>query len=152
MGYAKAWLTAGVLDAAYATIMSALRGVSPAQVWSGVADGPFGESAKGWGAGAALAGLGVHFAIMAAMTAVYFTAYARSARLRAMNPWMAGTIYGLLLYIVMYGIVLTLRYPENFPQTDPVKIAIGLFPHIFLVGIPIAWFARQAKAGEPLSR
>lgn len=146
--FTKAWLTAGALDAAYATVTSMVRGNGPVKVWAGVAEGPFGEAAKGWGPSAAAVGIAVHFTIMAVMTAVYFTLHARSARLRAMNPVVPGTLYGLALYAVMYGVVLALRYPDVFPQTDPTKIAIGLFPHIFLVGIPIALIARRGASRE----
>ena len=142
--FMRAWLLCGTLDALYATIMSAIRGTAtPLMVWQGVAAGPFGDAAKQYGLAGGLAGLGVHFGIMAAMVAVFVFAHARSGQLRASNPWLLGTLYGLLLYGIMYCIVLAWRYPGIFPQTDPVKIAIGLFPHIFFVGIPLALMARR---------
>ena len=61
------------------------------------------------------------------------------------NAILAGVLYGLLLYGVMYCVVLAARYPALFPQTDPVKIAISLFPHIFFVGIPLALMMRRAQ-------
>ena len=139
----RAWLLCGALDAAYASVTALLRGKAVAPVWTGVASAPFGDAALGWGAGGVAAGLAVHFAIMAAMTAVFLFGVWRIGWVRQ-HALLAGTLYGLLLYGAMYCIVLAARYPANFPQTDPVKIAIALFPHIFFVGLPLAVMARRA--------
>ncbi len=138
----RAWLVCGLLDAAYASITTLLRGKPVAPVWRGVASGPFGDAAAGWGAGGVVLGLAVHFAIMAAMTAVFLFVLWRSGWVRH-HALLAGALYGVLLYGVMYCVVLAARYPANFPQTDPVKIAIALFPHVFLVVWPMAFIARR---------
>ena len=43
----------------------------------------------------------------------------------------------------MYGLILHLRFGAPFPNPDRVKLAIGLFPHIFLVGIPLFTLFRK---------
>jgi hypothetical protein len=61
------------------------------------------------------------------------------------KPWLAGTLYGLALYGVMYGIVLPARFGAPFPNPDKLALALGLFPHIALVGIPMALILRRPK-------
>ena len=138
----KIWLLGGTLDALYATALTALRGADVPQMWRGVASGPFGDGANGWGAGGTIAGILVHFALMAAMVAVGLW-LARHTPLGDVAPWKAGTLYGLALYCVMYGLVLPLRFGEPFPNPDKVKLALGLFPHIFLIGIPLFYLIRR---------
>lgn len=145
----KAWLLCGSLDALYATVVTLIRGKQDVvSMWSGVAAGPFGDGAREWGAGGLIAGLAVHFAIMAVMVAVGLF-IARNSMLGQIAPWKAGTAYGLVLYGVMYGAVLQARFGQPFPSPDRIVTAIGLFPHIFLVGIPIFWLARQGMNTSP---
>ncbi|MDL2352189.1 MAG: hypothetical protein QFC78_05025 [Pseudomonadota bacterium] len=138
----KAWLLCGTLDALYATLVALLRGTSTTGVWLGVASGPFGDSAQQWGAPGVLAGLAVHFALMAVMAAVGLW-LARNTPLGDVAPWKAGTLYGLALYCAMYGLVLHFRFGLPFPNPDRVKLAIGLFPHIFFVGIPMFYLFKR---------
>lgn len=144
--FARIWLLCGALDALYATVMTMARGADIAAMWRGVAVGPFGEGARDWGLAGSLAGLGVHFAIMAAMVAVGM-GLARGTRLGQVAPWKAGTLYGVALYAVMYGIVLPQRFGVPFPNPDRIKLALGLLPHIVLVGIPI--FALIRRTPQP---
>jgi hypothetical protein len=54
----------------------------------------------------------------------------------------AGLLYGLVIYCVMNCVVLplsALQVPLRFPAFAPWVIAA----HMFLVGLPIAWFARK---------
>lgn len=138
----KAWLLCGTLDALYATFVALLRGTSAAAVWLGVASGPFGDDAQQWGAAGVLAGLAVHFALMAVMVAVGLW-LARKTLLGEVAPWKAGTLYGIAIYAVMYGLVLHQRFGVPFPNPDRIKTGIGLFPHIFLVGLPMFYLFRR---------
>jgi hypothetical protein len=144
--FLRAWLICGGLDIAYAGIVTvAQRGTLPKMLRS-VASGPFGDGAAEWGMGGSLLGLATHFSIMAAMVA-FFLLIVRPFRLHSIHPWLLGALYGTVLYGVMYCVVLAMRYPANFPQSDPAKIAISLFPHIFLVGIPLALIERRSRKG-----
>lgn len=138
----KAWLLCGTLDGLYATLVALLRGTSAASVWLGVASGPFGDGAQQWSAMGVLAGLAVHFALMAVMVAVGLW-LARKTLLGEVAPWKAGTLYGIAIYAVMYGLVLSQRFGMPFPNPDRLKVAIGLFPHIFLVGLPMFTLFRR---------
>lgn len=134
---AAATAAAGTLD-----ILSAFlwNGGDAAAVLNSVARGPFGQRFGGL-SGAAV-GLAVHFAILAVMAAVMALAMARCARLRR-RAWPVGIAYGLVLYGVVYWIVLPMRWPTIFPQTDPASVAKALISHIFCVGLPLALVTRR---------
>jgi hypothetical protein len=145
----KAWLLCGTLDALYASVMTLVRGKQDlVSMWSGVAAGPFGDGANSWGVCGLLAGLMVHFIIMATMVAAGLF-IARNSQLGQIAPWKAGTAYGLVLYGIMYGVVLQGRFGVPFPNSDRIKVALGLFPHIFFVGIPIFVLAQRAMNTSP---
>lgn len=141
--FLKLWLACGTLDALYATVLDLLRGkADPAALWRGVASGPFGDGAQDCGLGGALAGLAVHFAVMAVIVAAGIWA-ARKSPLGEVAVWKGGTFFGLMTYCVMYGLVLPMRFDLPFPDPDKVKLLLALFPHVFLVGLPIFHFARR---------
>ncbi|WP_328598080.1 hypothetical protein [Croceibacterium salegens] len=134
----------GTLDILSAFLWTVLTGGNPANVLPGVASGPFGgaitESTL-----AAPIGLLVHFAIMLAMVAVYVVVAQRVPLLK--RQWVvAGLLYGLILWGVMYGIVLPLRFGSPFPA-EGWALVRQLISHCLLVGLPLAWIARR----EPVS-
>lgn len=143
--FLKLWLLCGTLDALYATVLDMLRGkADPLALWRGVASGPFGDGARDWGLGGALAGLAVHFAIMAAIVAAGIWA-ARKSPLGEVAVWKGGTFFGLMAYCVMHGLVLPWRFDIPFPDPDKVKLLLALFPHVFLVGLPIFWLFKRTQ-------
>ena len=144
----KAWLICGALDALWASVLTLLRGAPLAELWLFVASGPLGDRAIGWGLPGVLAGLAVHFALMAVMVAAGLW-LARKTRLGQVETWKAGTLYGLALYYVMYGLVLPQRFGVPFPDPDRVKVALGLFPHIFLVGLPMFFLFKANPQRTP---
>ena len=131
---------AGTLDIGMAAIETALHAKPVARMLRGVASGPV-PPAVDWGAGGALLGLVVHYAIMGVMALVFMIAHARVGWVRA-NSLVAGAIYGLGLYLFMYGLVLPLRFGAPLPS-DPVAIAKGLFAHMVLVGLTFGLVARS---------
>lgn len=141
-------LICGVLDIGYAIVTTMLKGGTAGMVLRGVASGPFGDAAKAWGAGGAALGLAVHFGIMAVMVGAYF-ALVRFTQLGAASPWLAGAGYGLVLFIIMYFVVLPLRWPIAYPLADPGSLAMALLPHVALVGIPLAFIAAQRSQRSP---
>ncbi len=141
----KATLICGTLDIFYAITMAIIGGGSGLNVLHSVASGPFGAAVKSWGwAGGAL-GLGVHFTIMLVMVSFFIMLIKSMRILSSMNIILLGALYGTLLYLVMYWIVLSLRWPNVFPQTEPTLIIKALIPHIFLVGIPLALIVKRAE-------
>ncbi len=142
--FLRLWLLCGTLDALYATALAAVRGGSLTGVWLGVASGPFGDGAQAWGAAGVLIGVTVHFAIMAAMVAAGLW-LARHTVVGEVAPWKAGTLYGLVLYTVMYGLILPQRFGLPFPDPDRIKLALAMFPHIAFVGLPIFYTVRRTQ-------
>ncbi|MEO6359615.1 MAG: hypothetical protein ABIO43_03445 [Sphingomicrobium sp.] len=138
---ALATFVAGTLDITMAAVDATLKGGKTTGMLRSVASGPF-PGAGDWGAPGAAAGLAVHFAIMAVMAAVFVFAYLRSKRVRA-HPLIAGALYGVGLWLVMYGLVLPARFGLPFPNPDPVEIAKQLFAHVVLVGLVIAFIASR---------
>lgn len=132
---------AGTLDIVAAFYFAGRAGMSASGVLHFVASGPFGDRAL-TGGGFAIAGLLVHFTIMACMAAVFMLAAVRLPLLLN-RPIVAGSAYGLSLWFVMYWIVRPARWPRLAPSTDPARIAEQLFCHLILVGIPIALVARR---------
>src|SRR5688500_11216934 len=138
-----AWATllAGTLDILSAFVFSG--GVVP--ILQTVASGPLGNEIAEGPAGAPL-GLLVHFAIMAVMVTAYMLAAQRVPALN--NNWLiAGLLYGFALWIVMYWIVMPLRWDSYRTPSEVLPIAKQLFSHCLLVGLPIAWIAaRRVRA------
>ena len=132
-----ATFVAGTLDITMAAVDTMLKGRDATAMLRSVASGPF-AGASDWGAQGAALGLAVHFAIMAVMATVFVLAYLRSARIRA-HPIIAGSLYGVGLWLVMYGLVLPLRFGAPFPSINPVEIAKQLFAHVVLVGMTFGW-------------
>ena len=129
---------AGTLDILAAILLTQYHARPIAGMLRGVASGPF-PGATGWGAGGALLGLVVHYALMAIMAAAFVLAADRFPRLKA-SPILWGIVYGLVTYLVMNLIVVPLRFGA-YPGAT--AIATQLFCHIVLVGIPIALAARR---------
>lgn len=140
---AIATLIAGTLDILMAVIDTALSGGSVPGMLGFIASGPFGDSIRDSALAAPL-GLLVHFAIIAVMAAVYILAARRIAALDRWW-WLAGPLYGVALWVVMYWIVLPARFEGFGPPSESVAIAKGLFAHCVLVGLPIAWIAARAR-------
>ncbi|PWG02166.1 hypothetical protein [Sphingosinicella humi] len=136
-------VVAGTLDLS-AAILSAwiLKGQSAGDVLRGIAAGPFGDVMRDGGPLAALAGLIIHYGIMAVIAAVFMiAARARPALVR--HPVPIGLAYGALTYIVMYWIVLPARWPAIFPITTPSSVLLSLAFQLFFVGLPIALIAAR---------
>lgn len=143
---ARATLVSGTLDLISAFVFSAMKDVGPIRVLRSVASGPFGDGMRDGGISAALIGLLTHFSIMTVMVSVYMLAAQRIEWLRR-NWAIAGTLYGFALYLVMYRIVLVLRYPEVFPKNGLWDVSNALFSHIVCVGLPMAWIASKRLGG-----
>ena len=138
-----ATIVAGALDILFAFAVAG----SVAPVLRTVASGPLGDAIADGPLGAPL-GLLVHFVIMAAMVAAWFLA---AWRLPVLNRYwiVAGLLYGVVLWIVMYWIVMPLRWDSYTTPSEPMAIARQLLAHCVLVGLPIAWFARRHFAVRP---
>jgi uncharacterized membrane protein YagU involved in acid resistance len=135
-----ATLVAGTLDILSAVAYTLMAGKQPVNMLKGLASAVLGDDVVKGGPEIALAGLGIHFAIMAVMVAFFVVVADRLPVLK--SRWVAaGIAYGIGLWAVMNLIVLPARY--GFHPFTFRGLAQEFFSHIVLVGLPIAWFARK---------
>jgi uncharacterized membrane protein YagU involved in acid resistance len=137
-------LASGVLDATDGVVFFFLtKRLNPIQVLQYIASGALGAAA--YRGGLATAGLGMlfHFVIAATVAAVYVLTSQKRPFLR--RHWAtSGLIYGAAVYLFMNLIVL--RYTAIGPSPIPAAALInGLIGHAVFVGLPIAFFAKQAS-------
>jgi hypothetical protein len=145
-----ATLIAGTLDILSAFGFTLYAGGTIQGVLGFVASGPFGDVAKDGSGIWSIAGLGVHYAIMACMVTAYMLVAPRIPLLMR-QPILAGVAYGVLLWLIMYWIVRPLRWPEMPLPHTLWGISNALFSHCILVGIPIALIAARYARRTPIS-
>lgn len=141
-----ACVAGGTLDIVYACVVGFFRGRPPMVVLQSVASGWQGQDAYSGGMGSALLGLVTHYGIMLAMATVFGLVAGRATVLRE-RPWPFGLAYGAALYVVMYAIVLPLRFPQIFPRFNGWVSVADVLVHM-AVGVIIAHsFANRRSAG-----
>jgi len=142
-----AGLVAGTIDITYACIFNYLRrGMKPAAVLKSVASGAVGRAnAAAGGAKTAALGLFFHFLIALIVAAVYYFA-SRVLRFMITHAVVSGLLYGLCVYLVMYGIVLRVSaiHSPNYPWSYPwVVLLCNVGIHMFGIGLSIALVTRK---------
>jgi predicted neutral ceramidase superfamily lipid hydrolase len=134
-------LIAGILDISSAFALSYPKGVGPIRVLQGVAAGLLGrESAINGGMASAGLGLAIHFFIAFVAASVFYLA-SRQITWLTQQAVLAGFLYGVAIYGVMYWIVMPLAYPVVHPSLTRDLTAIAV--HMFLIGLPIALIVRR---------
>lgn len=143
-----AGLAGGLVDFVYGSGISAHEGHAVGRIWQSVAGGWIGsQAAQAGGMATVILGVATHFGIAVSMAAAFALAATRLPILYR-RPLESGAVYGLLLYAVMNGVVLPLRWPQAFPSWDGAKSAVAVAVHVG-VGIAIALtLARQAPRSE----
>lgn len=138
-----AGLIAGVLDITAACTNGYLRnGSSPARILQSVAGGWIGRDTFQGGWKTAALGLATHFLIATIWAAVY---YAASLKLPLLTRQavLSGLLYGVVVYLVMYTIVLPLSaWHSKFLNQSASAIITGVLIHMFCVGLAIALVVR----------
>lgn len=130
-------LAAGLGDSVLALL---LYRVPLAVIYQSVASGLLGREAYGGGFATAALGLFLHFFIATTAAAVYVAASGRAPLLvRGAVP--IGLVFGVAVYFFMKYLVLPLSAVPRLTPFDP-RAMIG---HAFLVGLPIALFARRGS-------
>ena len=135
-------LTVGLLDILDAFIFFGLRGVTPLRILQSIASGLLGRPSFAGGAATAALGALLHFFIAFAVVATYFLASRRLPAL-ARRPFLYGSLYGVLVYLVMTFVVVPLSAAPMGLPSPPVAVN-GLLIHVLGVGLPSALFARAA--------
>jgi hypothetical protein len=134
-------LTAGALDLIFAFSFYGPK----LGVMQSVAGGVLGRvPARDGGVPTFLLGVVLHF-LIALIWAALFWGASRRVPVLVRRAIPAGLIYGLVVYYGMNCVVL----PLSALQTKAWPPPFALWPvaaHVFLVGLPIAWFARRYSA------
>lgn len=132
---------AGTMDILAAIIVWTLRDVPATRVLQSVASGLLGKDAYGGGAATAGLGLLLHYAIMSAIALIFVIA---SKRLDVLirHPFLAGAVYGVVVFVVMTYVVVPLSASPIKPPPPP-QLFQGLLIHMVCVGLPIALVARR---------
>lgn len=118
-----------------------MKGVSPDRVFKFVASGVFGMKAFTGGLEIVAAGVLFHFLIAMCFTTFFFIVASNYKSLT--NSFiLSGAVYGIGIWLVMNFIVIPLS------NTPPISfqlgaVSVGLLVHIFIIGIPIVWLAKQ---------
>ena len=131
-----AGLVCGVMDITAAFITWAPKGIMPIRILQSVAAGWLGRASLNGGYATAALGLATHFFIAYSWATAYYVVSRKVAFLTE-RPWIAGPLYGVLVYGVMYWVVRPLSNagPSTFSWFNTI---IAVMTHIVCVGTPIA--------------
>ena len=136
----------GVLDISAAFITWAPKRIYPERILQGVASGWMGKAAFSGGWSAAALGLGFHFFIAFTWATVFYVASRRIAFLTE-KAALAGAIYGVCVYGVMYWIVRPLSN-VNPSTVSWFNTIVAVITHIVCVGLPIALVTARVTKRE----
>lgn len=135
-------LLAGAMDLTSAFIVTALRGGSHARMLQSIASGLLGADSFTGGTATAALGVLLHFTIAFIWTIVFYLA-SRKIKFLIDQPIISGVLYGVVVYLLMYYVIVPLSAaPFQMPHT-PDAIARDVFIHIICIGLPIALVVRR---------
>jgi uncharacterized membrane protein YagU involved in acid resistance len=139
-------LIAGACDITYACVFFGLRNhVPPIRIFQSVARGALGQSAFQGGLKTAALGLFFHFLIALTAAAVYVFA-SRAWRFMITHAIVCGILYGLCVYLFMYGVIMRVSaiHSTTLPWSYPWAVLIpNMLIHMLGIGLPIALVARR---------
>lgn len=134
-------LIAGILDITQALIGFSLVGSTPFRILQRIAGGIFGARSHEMGWTSAAIGLLCHFTVAFTAAAVYYVA-SRKLRVLVEHPVPCGLVYGELVFLFMYFVVIPLS-AIGHPQFNIATYITGPIGHPLLVGLPIALCVRR---------
>lgn len=141
----RAGLLCGVLDITAAFVTWAPKGVMPVDILHGIASALIGPQSFEDGWPTAALGLALHFFI--ACSAVFYLA-SRKLVFMTRQPVLSGMLYGVVVYLIMYWVVIPLsryhRHPFSISAT-----AIAIVTHMVCVGLPISLVVRSYAPLRP---
>jgi hypothetical protein len=138
-------LVAGFLDGLDAVVFYRWAfDVRPAELFQSIASGILGVQSFRGGWQTVALGVALQFTIAVGAAAVFYTA-SRLIPALYRFPFVFGPAFGVAVYLVMHYIVVPLSaVPRRTVPVTTVELLDLLFAHIFLIGLPIALFARHS--------
>ena len=135
-------LLAGIFDLTQAFIGYSLMGSTPFRILQAVASGIFGrQHSREMGWTSAAVGLLCHFTVAFGAATVYYVA-SRKLRILVQHPVLSGLVYGELVFLFMYFVVIPLSAIGHGTFNLATYIT-GPIGHPLLVGLPIALCVRH---------
>ena len=134
-------LLAGIFDLTQAFIGFSLMGSTPFRILQAVARGIFGPRSREMGWTSAAVGLVCHFTVAFGAATVYYVV-SRKLRVLVQRPVLCGLIYGELVFLFMYFVVIPLSAVGHATFNLATYIT-GPIGHPLLVGLPIALCVRR---------
>lgn len=134
-------LIAGALDLTQAFVGFGLLGAKPFRILQHIAAGALGAGSFSMGWLSAGLGLVFHFTIACTAAGMYYLA-SRKLRILRERPLLSGLLFGEMVFLFMYFVVLPLSAvgPAKFNTATYITGPIG---HPLLVGLPIAFSVRR---------
>jgi len=139
-------IVVGTLDILFAIVFWYPRGVAPARIFQSIAAGLYGRAAFSGGTRTVVIGAALHYFIALSIVLVYWLA-SRRYEVLVRRPILGGSIYGVLVYVVMNYVVI----PLSATQRSGFLlwwVVSSVLVHAFLIGVPAALFARAAVRGS----
>jgi len=124
-------------------VESGLEGKSPVHLLQAIAGGLLGMSSFQRGLATAALGAVFHFLIATAASAVFYLV-SRKLKFLIKHPIPSGLLYGVVVYIFMYYIVLPISaYHVEIALPPIAKLVRDVAVHMFMVGLPISLVVRR---------
>jgi len=141
-----AWLVVGVLDISSAIVIWYQRGTGLRRGLQGIGAGILGPKSLEGGIATALLGLAIHFFIAFVVVSIFYLA-SRKIGFLLKQPLVSGELYGILVYLFMYWVVLPTVFPKFRHRIGNDTLAIAI--HISLIGLPTAFIiSRYSQPNE----
>ncbi len=140
-----AGLLAGVLDITAAFITWAPQGVPPVRILQGIASALVDSKAFNEGMASALLGGAIHFLIAFSAATAFYVA-SRKIDFMTRRAVLAGVLYGVCVYVVMYWIVMPLA--KMHPAHTLTRSIVAIVTHMVCVGLPISLMVRRYSAAR----
>jgi len=127
--------------------------MTPVHLLQNVASSLMGPVAYDSGASTAALGLVMHFTVAYTFTTIFYF-LARSFPVLLRHPIVSGLIYGAIVFLIMYRVVLPLtlelktHYVRVFNHAWPPLRWSQFFVHLFCVGLPISLTVRAKGVGR----
>jgi hypothetical protein len=139
---AVAWLTAGLLDITSAFVIAEIKGTGSVRMLQGIASGLLGKRSFEGGLVTAGLGLTIHFFI-AFTAATLFYLFSRKFSFLIEHAIVAGFLYGIVVYLFMYWVVIRLVFPNAHPSFS--RDVTAVLVHMFLIGLPISLIVNRCS-------
>jgi hypothetical protein len=141
-----AGLAGAAVDAVYFTSKALVMGQSPVSVLQSIAAFWLGKDAFDGGPQRAALGAATHVGLAIVMAAGFILARPHLRWLRG-PAVQAGVLYGLFLYLLMFMVVLPIRWPSLYPSFTGLGSILDIAAHL-AVGITFALLLKETASPQ----